>query len=214
MSRNTIITLAVAVGLVGGAVGAAVLFWPASPPDPTAQTPEEVTKYMASKDFAGLDAEQKRQYFQAARQTQTSQPWRRPSGDLSEEERKRFRENVRPMMQQMMEGRVTKYFELPPQERVGYLDEMIDQMQAMRQAMGQRRREPAARGGTSDSASGRRRGPHGQGFTPERMKRMIETTPPEQRARFVEFHEAFRARMQQRGISSGGPGRGGRPPAR
>jgi len=219
MNTKLIGIVAGGVVLAAGIVAGAVWLWPEpTPPDPAVQTSQDVTKYMASKEFGKLDLDARQQYLEAARATGTNQGFfRRPSGDLTDEERRQLRQNMRPMMQQMMTERVTKYFELPPAEQVAYLDQMIDGMQAMRKQREQRRAEREASGETSGEGNrqrgdGRRRG---RGFTPERMKRMIENTPPERRAQFVEFRKAMVARMQARGIDTSGgfhgPRGGGRP---
>jgi len=202
--------------LVGGSAallaGAGLAVWgvraggaPAPPPEPGAQSPRQVREYLASKDFAAQPVRARRDYLERALASGTSggrgRRLFRGADDLTEEQRHRLRENVGPLMrermQQMMERRLDDYFALPPAERTAYLDRMIDEM-ADRRA---RRPPPTARSRPEPSSESprppRRRG---RGFAPERMKRHIEKTPPEVRARRMEFHKAMRKRMEERGI--------------
>ena len=180
---------AAAVLLVGAAAGAwAVLRPPPPPPSPQSQSHEQIRRYMASRDFGRQSDQAKRQYMRAVAAARGERP--RPTtrgAPLSDEQRARLRENVRPLFRQMARERMDKYFALRPEERTAYLDKMIDERMA-RRPQGRANRPP---GGDR----GRRRGP-----SPERLKRRIENTPPEVRAKRVEFMEALRERMKQRGI--------------
>jgi hypothetical protein len=118
-----------------------------------------------------------------------------------------------------MTDRMNAYFELPKKEKAAYLDDMIDRMQAGREARAERRRERAeaaeanADAGAAPAATAnrtRRPSGHGRRFTPERMKRRIETSEPEDRARFVQFMKDFRKRAAERGVEMG-HGRRSRP---
>lgn len=210
MSKAHILILVSAAAAVVGGVVVATVVWPGpTPPDPDKQEPRETVKYLASEEFGKLKDEQKQQYMEKLVERAETQPFmRRPDVDLSEQERERMFENVRPFFMQMMEQRVDAYLKLPPAERTAYLDRMIDQMAARRQGRGAGGGQPSA--GSDTSASGDRRGqggPHGRGFTPARMKRILETVPPERRAKFVEFMKDMRQRMEQRGIDMRPPSR-------
>ena len=176
--------------ICGGIITWAV--WPNNPPDPATQSPQQIAKYMASKQFAGLDDTKKQDYLS---KMGDRRELFRAAGELNEQERQQLRENVGSVFRRDMESRVDRYFELPSDQRTAYLDEMIDRM-------------PNRRGPMTDSANrqppgvqgqGRRGG--GRGFTPERLRRRIENTPPERRAKFAEFMRAYRQRMQERGLS-------------
>lgn len=186
------------IALVAGA--AAWWFWlrPPSAPEPDKAAPVAVARYMASDDFARLSEKDRREYFEKARTAQTNPAAAfRAAEELTQEERDKLFKNVGPMFRRQMEQQVDQYFELPPEQRTAYLDKLIDRMQWM-QAI------PRPRGG-GDSAGGSSSGtsaPSGRrdGFTPERMRRMIETTEPQQRAKFVEFFKELRARAEQRHV--------------
>jgi hypothetical protein len=168
--------------LVISAAGLAYTVWPSSPPDPATQSPEETASYVASKRFAKLDDAEKQNYLS---QIQGRRELFQAAQNLSEENRQKLRENVRPLFRRAMADRVDKYFELPPEEQTSFLDGMIDRMETMHQ-------------GRPDRPAGERH--RRPGFTPDRMKNMLENTPPESRAKFVEFMEAARKRRRERGL--------------
>ena len=225
MDREPLVTVAVVLVVLAGVGLAAYSLWPEPtsppPPDPAGQTREESVKYMASEAFGEQDDEAKQEYVEAAREAH-GDGWGpgpmmggRDAG-LSEAERQRLRENVRPAMRREMEERMDTYFELPPEEKAAYLDDIIDEMQDRRREFEERRRqrEEQAEGEPSEAArhrpAGERRAGDGRrGPSLERMKERIETTDPEQRARFVQFFIDLRERMEERGIDMRrGPGHG------
>ena len=169
------------------ALGLGYTVWPSRPPDP-AGSPQDVAAYVASNKFARLSADDKQAYLR-----QAGPGLFRSSRELSDEQRQKLRENIGPVFRQGMEDRINKYFELPPEEQIAYLDEMIDRMEAMRQA-----HPPRASAG-SDGQNQRPRGRGG--FTPARMKNRIENTSPEHRAKMAAFRKAMSERRKQRGLS-------------
>ncbi len=234
LSRNARIASALAVVVVplAAGLGAWAVLGGSEPaaPDPNDASPEQVRSYLASKAFGKRPVDERLAYLQALQRADANSgrpSWRGGRGDAnrpSEAEREQLRRNIGPVMRRRMERRVEAYFELPEgPERTAHLDELIDAMEARRRAAEQRRQ---AEGGSSGEGDGPPGGgppgpPHGGrggtggrggGFA-ARMKQRIEGTPPEQRARFVEFMKAMRARMEERGIRpgrGGGRGRGGR----
>jgi hypothetical protein len=170
-------------------------------PDPEAQSPEERAAYAASKSFARLSVDARRAYLQAAGMGRGGA--RPEPGTLSEAERTQLRKNVGEVRREDMQQRVQAYFALPPAQRTAYLDEMINQ-RLQREATRDRDDD---RGGPGP---GPERGGEGRGPTPERMKKRIENTPPEERAQMTEFRKAMRERMQARGIEGGMGPPGGR----
>ncbi len=228
MNRKTASTIAACVVLVGGLAAASFALWPSSTekpavtahdpapeqthksaPEPSAEKPQDAIKYMASESFEKLDDKAKKEYFDQARETSGGRAFgfRGRGAGLSEEERQRLRQNVRPLVRKAMAERVTAYFELPAEEKTAQLDKIIDRMQAWREARAERRRERAAAAkanaepapAATDNNSPRRSG-HRRRFTPERMRRRIETTEPEQRARVVQFMKDLRERAEERGV--------------
>ncbi len=225
MNRKVVSIVTIGVVLAAGIAGGAYLLWPrpapepaAPPPDPSAQKPKEAVKYMASEAFEKLDDEAKKAYFDRVREASGGRGFgfRGRGADLTDEERERLRKNVRPLAMKVMEDRMNAYFELPEEAKTAYLDDIIDRIQAGREAREERRREraEAAKAApdaeTANAGNSPRRGGHGRRFTPERMKNRIETSEPEQRARRVEFFKALRDRAEERGVDFHGRRRSSR----
>ena len=112
----------------------------------------------------------------------------------------------------MIGGKVSAYFSLPPEKRQDFLDQEIRQMEFMRKAFEAGQSVAAFfGGGRSKSADGKRgegaapRPPFGPpgGSEEDRnrfRKEMIDSTTPEQRARFVEYIGAIERRRGQLGL--------------
>jgi len=194
--RQWIMAIAAAVVLAGG-VYTAIVFWPASAPDPQTADANTVAEFAASDRFAELPAEQRQAYMQRLR-TGDRDRRRAMYEQMSEEQQQQFRRNMREMFRQRMTERLKRYFEADEAERKQMLDELIDRM---RDRGG--RRGPGGEG-SGDSARRGRRGP-----SLDRIKGMIESHTPEQRARFMQFIGDLQQRMKQRGIE---PRRGGHGP--
>jgi hypothetical protein len=209
MTRKKIILIVAAAGIViaGGAGAFALWGYTPPPPDPKTAAPEDVTKYLASKQFAKLPMDKKQDYMEKLHRNSGEPPRRRMRSmeNLSEKEREQLHENMMPVFMARMRKDIDQYFELPEEQRTAYLDEMIDRDEERRQHWRDRRPpEDNNRNGQNDS---RRRG-RGRHWGPEHLKRMIENTPPQDRARFMEFRKAMRKRREERGLPERrGPGR-------
>lgn len=110
----------------------------------------------------------------------------------------------------MMEGKVSTYFSLPAEKRQDFLDQEIRQMEFMRKAF-EAGQSVAAFFGGGKSAGGKRgegvgpRPPFGPAGGSEEdrnkfRKEMLDSTTPEQRARFVEYIGAIDRRRGQLGL--------------
>lgn len=86
----------------------------------------------------------------------------------------------------MANEKIEEYFELPPEQRVAYLDKMLDEKEKNR-----RDRKDDGRGGKRNGS---------KGFTPETLKHVLERLPAEERSRHLEFKRAWMERMRERGI--------------
>ena len=194
-------------------------------PDPNTQSPEQIAQFMASDRFASLPPETKNRYLERIRQIGQDRGRRAlPTDNLSDEQRRKLRENMRNAWEQQMDDRMKQFFELSPEKRTAYLDQMIDRMQQRMRDRGNRpdrpdgpRSRPAggsarARPDSTNRTNAAGNTPNGQRgsgrgrrrFDPSRMKDRIESTSPEQKARRAEFRKALRKRMEERGITFGG----------
>jgi len=170
------------------------------PPDPNSQSDQQIAEYLASDQFASQPDENKARYLR-----DLNQSGRRRLGGLrgmEDEQRRRIWRNMRPAMHQMMQQRMDEYFDLPPEQQTAYLDEMIDRWPQARRPDRDSNARPRSRPTSRPSGQRRRRG-----LSPDRMKRRLQTTPPDVRAKRLEFFRALRDRMRARGLARG---RGGR----
>jgi|688.fasta_scaffold251692_2 hypothetical protein len=112
----------------------------------------------------------------------------------------------------IMDGKVSTYFSLPADKRQDFLDQEIRQMEFMRKAFEVGQKVAAFFGGGGNKSAGGKRGdgvgprpPFGPlgGSEEDRnrfRKHMIDSTTPEQRARFVEYIGAIERRRGQLGL--------------
>ena len=117
---------------------------------------------------------------------------------------------------QVMEYKMETYFTLPKEQKTAYLDQMIDEMQAQRANMEQRRpqmppRSPRdANDPNVQKRIARQQQRQAARSNPSNARAMAERGTALQRAQRQQFMNDMRARMQQRGISMPAPGGGGR----
>jgi len=125
---------------------------------------------------------------------------------LSSEEFRNFDPNTRrryarQAFDQIITQRAEEYYELPPEKRTAYLDEVIDSMQSQRREFESRRAEfMRPRDGEQNLQSARSR-PRRK---PEDMRARREPIPPATRAKMAAFRQAIGERMRQRGITPRG----------
>jgi hypothetical protein len=132
-----------------------------------------------------------------------------------------------------MRARIDSYFTAPPEKRKAELDRQIDQEEMMRKAFEAGRAvagmfgggQPAGQSGAGQGAAGQGGGGQGgqqaaqasggrsgggppqSGSEEDRnrwRKSIIDSTTPEQRARYVEYRRAMDERREQRGLPSWG----------
>ena len=115
----------------------------------------------------------------------------------------------------IMEYQMDTYASLPQEERVEFLDDIIDRMDEMRPAMEQYRQQRQAqraleRENNPDAAQQNQQGRRGRSGRrtpdPARMRARRERGTPEQRATRRQFFTALRNRAEQRGIQTFGHG--------
>jgi hypothetical protein len=130
--------------------------------------------------------------------------------NLTSQQQMRYRmENGRQMMDYQMET----YFTTPKEQRTAYLDQMIDQMQAMRKDMEQMRNQmpDRPRDVNDPNREARQQARAARMADPSNARSGAERGTALQRAQREQFRAAMEARMKQRGISmprgpGGGPG--------
>lgn len=234
LDRRAWALLCIAAVVLSAVAALAVLLWTggsdawagAEPPDPASAAPEQVRDYLASEAFAERPHEERMAYLHAVRESRERIGGMRELFDeMPEEQREQLRENIRGTMRQEFEQRINRYFELPEgPQRTEYLDRHIDETLARRHERAARRDERQVEqrtrpqevedDGERERREGDRRPRRGGGFTVDRMRRRLEHSDPEMRAKFMEFLSAVRERMEERGIDPQQfrPGRrGGRP---
>jgi len=200
----------VVVVLLG--VGLGVYWWRSGPaPDPAV---EKVVAMQAQI----MPAEGKRPSVdqQVAAMTEMGKNMRELSPEQRQQvfQRSGFRERIR--------HDLDTYFELPVDKRQAFLDEKIDEMEKMRKAFQKMREQNEKNGGAAGGGpfggGGPGGGPGGGGpggpnsGTPqatrhERMRGMLDSTTPEERARGAEFFADLMKRREERGLPAF-PGRG------
>ena len=134
----------------------------------------------------------------------------RESEDLTEEQRRELRGNMRQVWRQAMTDRVDEYLEADPKDQVAILDEQIDDFQKQMKAW-EERREQMQRERERGGESGQRPRQRPQ-QTREQRKERSEGRNPDDTARTMIYLSALQQRMADRGISmprgrgGGGPG--------
>lgn len=148
---------------------------------------------------------------------------------LSPEQRDRLRDEGRQRWEQHAEQRLTEFFALAPAERKAELDRQIDQMEAWRKRAEQRRNSEEGRSGgrggpgrgqdgasAGASADGPGTGGGSSRFRSrssdperrnERRRERLDSTTPEQRARWTEYRRQLTERRAERGLPPFGMGR-------
>jgi flagellar biosynthesis/type III secretory pathway M-ring protein FliF/YscJ len=177
--------------------------------DPAAD-PNKPNEYIASAEFENKPVLEQMKYFQEHREQIDHEQARRLWG-------------------QRMRKTVDEWYALPEDQRVAYLDGLIDDWEQARDYWRQRRereeqeaeRSDGQEEGKSDEGSDhqerRDRGPRGErdrGQVRQHIRERTETTSPEDRAKQMAFFSAMMKRRTERGLPGwGGPGggpRGGR----
>jgi arsenate reductase-like glutaredoxin family protein len=175
-------------------------------PDPGKQKTEEISKLMASDKFTQLPEGLKNKYLENLANQDKAREIFYSARNMTEEEKKNVRENMRGMFEMAMNKKAKEYFALPKEKREAFLDSELDKMAerfANRPNNPGNRNAAVAQGGQGGGApggaaaqgnpGGRRQGP-----TAKAVKQRIETTDPADRAKAAQYRKEMRARAQQR----------------
>jgi hypothetical protein len=186
--------VATAVLLLLG-LAAAWLCWP----DPLAQAKQKL------EAIGRLPPEKRRDAFREALK------------DLSRDQRRRLFSDQREKWRQRRNEELKKYFAMSPADKTKYLDDFIDRMEERRKRFEEeRKRREAERQKDNDNSSANGGSGSWRRLSPEererRMKQRLDNSTADERAMRYQFRKDMQSRMQQRGISGGGWGWGGRRP--
>ena len=195
MERKTKkIVLIILLSLIGVSTlsGGIYYTWLITPPAPPT-TPQEAIDLVKSPRFERLPDSRKKEYLDQTRRLIENMPeeqWHKFFTKMREDPK--TRDSMRKAMEIRMNQTAQEYAKATPERRVEMLDEIIDQMEAHRGQMG------AGRGG--------RGGPGGRsGNFTNRINQRAQEGNPQLAGLHREFHQALRARMEERGITP--PGR-------
>lgn len=206
MKKELVIVL-VCFLVVGGIILGAVVMYPGSKEDcpeyisleDAENDPQGLRQYMATAEFGELPDSEKNEYLDLRMKNRGSFRRSDQREQMTDEQRQQYRKNMGSMMRQRMQQRMDDYFKSSPEEKTAKLDESIDRMQQRMKQWEQRRAS-----GESERPRGERpRRGHGRGFSLDRLAERIENTPPEKRARFVQYMKDMQQRMKERGIDFG-----------
>lgn len=130
--------------------------------------------------------------------------------ELSEEQRRELRKNMREVWRSVMDERLAEYFAAADADRQAVLDRHIDEFQERRKQWEQRRKEREEDEGDAEKRREDFRNQMASMSQQERKERS-ESRNPDQTAQRMAYFSALRDRMSARGIEMGGGGwRGGR----
>ena len=188
-------------------------------PDPKEQKPDEIAKVIASDTFTKLPQKAKDAYLENLVNQDKTREIFYSARDMSDEDRKNLRDNMRAAFEITMKKTAQEYYALPPEKKEAYLDAQLDKMA---ERFAERQRQMEAQGGTGgggggsggsffggrgqDSGGGGAQAGQGQGQggrrreapSPQQVKNRIENTDPESRAQMSQYRAALRKRAQQR----------------
>jgi len=154
-------------------------------------------------EFAGKNPEEIKAYFK-------SEEFQKLNRTEKIEMKKKAYASFYHKIEQEFVDRAKTYSQLPPEKKVAYLDEMIDQM--VRDAEKKRRDAIAKRaiGNKTESVNGDKSkgvnsnqakpGDAKKKFSAQNYRGWSEKTDPQKRAYIMELKEAMMQRMEQRGI--------------
>ena len=221
-SQKRAIWIAAGVAIFGLAGGAAYYAY-AQMPDPEVARLEEKGKELFQPPAGGDEPITPEVMEERHEQMEE---FREEVDQLDESQRDQLREGFGRMMREHFMSEVRRFHTLTPEEQVEFLDEKIDQMEAMRQWGEQRRQQAAAEGDDRPGPpggppGGPGGGPPGGGPPPEgeegqarsqptpeeRQERMeqfrrqfVSDTTPEERAQMAELMDRMNERREERGL--------------
>jgi len=202
--RNSrgVLTAVVLVAVLAASVSAAYLLFPWPLPDPKQCDREMLLRWIVTCDLSQYPPET--QHTLARRldeEFRTGFDWDAAAEQLGPSEREQVWENVLLLLEPWFMDRVEDYHALSAAERLPYLDDILDRMQAWRgveslRSTGSRGSEPP--GEPPDLLS----------LLQERIERCKSKADPKARERISQFQVALQARWLLRALCGESPGSG------
>ena len=152
---------------------------------PVKSEPQKIAGYLASSKFKELPLEDKISYV---KQLETEQPravWR---ADIPQDDREKLRENLRPVMQEVMKERLDNFFKKSPEEQQQELAKMAEEWKARQGQQAQGGQRPPGGGQGGWGGGGRN--------NPARTKARFESTDSNSRAERVQIRKLMQQQRQ------------------
>lgn len=152
---------------------------------PVKSEPQKIAGYLASGKFKELPLEDKISYV---KQLETDQPravWR---ADIPKDDRDKLRENLRPVMQEVMKERLDNFFRKSPEEQQQELAKMAEEWKARQGQQAQGGQRPPGGGPGGWGGGGRN--------NPSRIKARFESTDSNSRAERVQMRKLMQQQRQ------------------
>jgi len=223
--KKKIIVISLAVIFITGVSATAIYGLSKRPPDFEKLSDEKVLNYVRSGKAMTLDREHLVKLGERLEKI-TPEKRRELMGELTPEERDRFRESRMRVAEARMQKTIDEFFSLPPEKQNEFLDKQIDEMERRREEFRQRfgeraggfpqifqgerpreggeRREGAYTGGQQAVQQGVAGRQGRRNVSPDarlqRMRNRLSETTPEERAKRREYFRRLRERMAERNI--------------
>ncbi len=186
---------------------------------------DRVRAALTSAEREDMDTETRKIAADAMRNMSTEEMMKlMDRDDISEEDRRQLRRNMRTVWMGEMSDRAEEYFAAETEEeKNAVLDKQIDQFQKFRERMEEMRKQREDEGEDEDDEEAQKEREDRRRNRPvqstDQKKERMAARSPEQSAKMMNMFMAMRNRASQRGIEMGfgrggggrgGPGRGGR----
>lgn len=165
--------------------------WVLLRPDPKV----ERVKQLQQELFAGReeqDDEQRRQLREQYKQARDV---------LNGDQRKKSRQASYKFFQASMQDHMDTFFALDKTQRAAFLDKDIKRFETHRKQFEERRRERESKSSDAGGQNRRKDGPRGYNHNrDERLRRILDRTTPEMRAKFTAYMQALNERREELGL--------------
>jgi hypothetical protein len=186
------------IGLTGvSLVAAGQVFWRGMQGTPIVQRPYRFDR-LYTENLVTASSATHRAFIRGLEQDfERGADWRARMEELDDEQRDRFQENLTLLAEVWFNGKVDRYFELPPGERDAYIDGLFGQVErwaSTAQAVANRGGDAQARGQMAL-------------FGPlilSRAQEWLDKAPPDRQEQIREFQTAVQARFFLRALEQAG----------